>query len=428
MKILIVDDEIITIKMIKNIIDWKSLGLEVIGYATDGDKAYEMILKERPDIILSDIRMTNMNGLELVQKVKSVEKDIKFILMSAYANFEYVKEAMQLGCSDYILKPIDELELEEALRKIISEIRGTQNKNKIVDESIRHLRRFELYKFIKTGKGINKVLKNLGDFSVRFDSYYVILIQQESNSMSDYTRVSNLELIQENYISNILKECINSKFSKKFLELMYEEEDFLVIIENLQVDEVVNISKRIQERFLEEFELKVNIYFSHLGVKLEEAPDLYNEIKSLNKYGDYLNEDRILGYGYNYDRGELESKIEDKSVEERKKYSEAVEQSLKIIQRDYDKNISLEEITKEVAVSKNYFCYIFKKEVGVSLWSYLTQVRLEEARKLLRETDMKTYEIAFKVGYDNPSYFSKIFKRVLGVTPNEYREKNNIVI
>lgn len=423
MKILIVDDEIITIKMIKNIIDWKNLGLEVIGHAIDGDEAYEMVLKERPDIILSDIRMTNMNGLELVQKVKNIDRDIKFILMSAYANFGYVKEAMQLGCSDYILKPIDELELEEILRKIVTEIRGTQNKNKIVDESIKHLRRFELYKFIKTGKGINKVLKNIGDFSVKFDSYYILLIQQESNSMNDYTRVSSLELIQENYISNILKECINGKFGKNFLELMYEEEDFLVIIESCQVDEVVSISKRIQGIFLAEFELEVNIYFSQLGSKLEESPSLYNEIKSLNKYGDYLNEERILGYGYNYNRRELESKIGERSVEERKKYSEAVEQSLKIIQRDYDKNISLEEITKEVAVSKNYFCYIFKKEVGVSLWSYLTQVRLEEAKKLLKETDMKTYEIAFKVGYDNPSYFSKIFKKVLGVTPNEYREK-----
>lgn len=76
-----------------------------------------------------------------------------------------------------------------------------------------------------------------------------------------------------------------------------------------------------------------------------------------------------------------------------------------------------------VAVSKNYFCYLFKREVGQSLWNYLTKIRLEQAKKLLEETDMKTYEISFEVGYDNPNYFSKVFRKYCNLSPNEYRRE-----
>ena len=73
-------------------------------------------------------------------------------------------------------------------------------------------------------------------------------------------------------------------------------------------------------------------------------------------------------------------------------------------------------------MSRNYVCELFKREVGVSVWNYLTQLRMERAKKLLEETDLRSYEIAFQVGYDNPSYFSRIFKKYEQMTPNEYRE------
>lgn len=73
-------------------------------------------------------------------------------------------------------------------------------------------------------------------------------------------------------------------------------------------------------------------------------------------------------------------------------------------------------------LSRNYFCYLFKKETGQNLWAYLTDNRLAKAKELLRTTQDKTYAIAYQVGYDNPSYFSKLFKKGTGMTPNEYRK------
>lgn len=513
MKVFIVDDEMITIRMLKNIILWEDFGLEIIGYANDGQQAYNMILNEKPDIIISDIKMNNMSGLELVEKVQSIYKDVKFILMSAYADFGYVKEAMRLGCSDYILKPIDELELEKTLRKVIEQIRGIQNEKKVIDNSEKQLRLLNLYKYMKFGNNINKVLKNVNEFEIKFDKFALILVQQNNTSMDEYTHTNSIELIQEKYINSVLEDIIKAKKNKNFICFEYEEDAWLLLIEDVDTKEIVSISQYIIDNFMENLNLNVLICFSPIGKNLEDMPLLYDQIKSLSKYSFYIGEEKILGYNYNCDGNEIDKlryiglireaeqslqnnniehlkeivngafeltrefnpnileniyefcyrilivvnkmlkndyktikyeelqkysslkelkkfvinsieKLDINSIENTtKKYSKPVEQTLKIIQRDYDKNISLDDISQSIAVSKNYFCYLFKREVGVSLWNYLTQVRLQQAKKLLKETEMKTYEIAFKVGYDNPSYFSKIFKKIEHMTPNEYREK-----
>ena len=124
MKVLLVDDEIFTIRMLQNVIHWKEMALEVSGYAGSGEEAYEKVVKERPDIVISDIRMHGMSGIELLKKIHMYDAGIRVILMSAYADFSYAREALKAGCSDYILKPIDEVEMEHALRKVTAEIQG----------------------------------------------------------------------------------------------------------------------------------------------------------------------------------------------------------------------------------------------------------------------------------------------------------------
>lgn len=404
MKILIVDDEIITIKMLKTLIDWEKLGLELIGYANDGVQAYDILKNQKVDIILSDIRMANMNGIELIKKVSNLYEDVKFILMSAYADFEYAKEAMQLGCSNYILKPIDEIELEKTLRKVIEEIRGKEDKKRIVDSSIKKLQLFELYKYMKFGKNINSVLKDVNSYKIDFNNYYIILIQQENSSMNDYMRVNSIELFHHKYIEKLLDEIIVENYKKNYVDFLFDDESCVLIVDRVKDEEITLMCKNIQDKFLQEIEIKTKVFFSEKGKELSMLPILYEKLEK-----------------------DILEKLDENSYEE-KKYSEAVEKCLKIIERDYDKNISLDEVTKEVAVSKNYFCHIFKKEMNMSIWNYLTKVRLEKAKELLRKSDMKSYEIAFKVGYDNPSYFSKIFKKIEKMTPNEYREKNNIVV
>ncbi len=165
MKVLLVDDEIFTIRMLQTLIPWEKLGMEVIGYAQSGEEAYEKTLREHPDIIISDIRMPGMSGLEFLRRVHYYDENIKMILMSAFADFSYIKEGMKLGCSDYILKPVDENELEQVLARVAAEIRGEQKRLETVQKSARQMDRLQVYQYMcsgRMGRRLDGVWERLG--------------------------------------------------------------------------------------------------------------------------------------------------------------------------------------------------------------------------------------------------------------------------
>ena len=105
-------------------------------------------------------------------------------------------------------------------------------------------------------------------------------------------------------------------------------------------------------------------------------------------------------------------------------YSLPVRLACEYIDKNYQEDINLNKISNYVSLSKNYFCTIFKKETGITIWDYLIRIRMEEAKKMLLETEQKTYEISELVGYDDPSYFGRLFKKYTGFTPIEFRDSS----
>ena len=116
-KVLIADDERIIRETIFNIIDWRKHDIEVIGLCKNGIEAYDMILDESPDIVLTDIRMPGMGGLELIRKIRQTDLQIQFIILSGYGEFEYAKEAMSYGIRHYLLKPCNETQILECIEQ-----------------------------------------------------------------------------------------------------------------------------------------------------------------------------------------------------------------------------------------------------------------------------------------------------------------------
>ena len=194
MKVLLVDDEIFTIRMIQNLIHWEEMGLEYIGYAQNGRDAYEMVLRDIPDIIISDIRMPEMDGLEFMRKVSDFSANIRIIVMSAYADFSFVQEAMKIGCSDYILKPVDEMELEKALRKVTAKILGEREQQKVISKSVEELNRNYLYHFMKTGQGLNKLLKTGQKYLMEEQEYRLLMLRINNDTIDEYDNSTNMEM------------------------------------------------------------------------------------------------------------------------------------------------------------------------------------------------------------------------------------------
>ena len=132
LSVLIADDEKKVGLLIKNLIEWERLGLNFLGLVQDGQSAYDIIVREHPDIVITDIRMPKLTGLEMIEKVSMSGIKVHFIVVSGYRYFEYAQRALKYGVKDYLLKPIDETELNKILEKVYAEEMQKQNlENKV---------------------------------------------------------------------------------------------------------------------------------------------------------------------------------------------------------------------------------------------------------------------------------------------------------
>lgn len=126
LKIVIVEDEDIIRRGLMETIDWQAMGVQVVGSAADGEEALGMISQRNPDVVLTDVRMPVMDGLELARKLQELDDSIKVVFLTSHADFEYAREAMRLHVDDYLLKPVDEEELAEVMKRLSAE-RGAQD-------------------------------------------------------------------------------------------------------------------------------------------------------------------------------------------------------------------------------------------------------------------------------------------------------------
>ena len=140
MKILIADDEPNICKLIKNLIDWDSLGLELIGFAYNGNESYDMITAHSPDIVITDIRMPGKNGLDIINDCLGQGLDIQFIIVTGHAEFDYARQAIKYGINDFLLKPVNREELNDALTRVIKRLLDASEREQVIEEKLENSR------------------------------------------------------------------------------------------------------------------------------------------------------------------------------------------------------------------------------------------------------------------------------------------------
>lgn len=185
-KVFLVEDEIVMREGIKNNINWEQEGLEFVGDASDGELAYPLIQKTRPDILLTDIKMPFMDGLELSRLVKAEMPDMKIIFLSGYDEFEYAKEAIKIGITDYLVKPIAGAKLLEAVKKVAAVVREEQQQKRFLQtfekESLenRQLARQKIFRGLASGKkSVSEILKEGKEIGLDLAAkkYNIVLFQ-----------------------------------------------------------------------------------------------------------------------------------------------------------------------------------------------------------------------------------------------------------
>lgn len=164
LKIIIADDERVTRETISSLINWNEYGIELSGLCSNGIEAYDMILDVSPDIVITDIRMPGISGLELIGRISQTDLDTQFILLSGYGEFEYAKEAMQYGVRHYLLKPINEQQIIDAVQKSVQDCYEKQQTRQVKDSQFlpaNHMRHNVISSIINDSLYLEKPLEEI---------------------------------------------------------------------------------------------------------------------------------------------------------------------------------------------------------------------------------------------------------------------------
>ena len=519
--IILADDEQQILFGMKKGIPWDELGFEVVGTAQNGKEALELIEELHPDLLISDIRMPFMDGLELSKIIHESYMNTKVILFSGWDDFEYARLAISYAVSEYMMKPINYEEMKallvsmhEELEREYAEKLNRDRLEKVYQESLPLLRQ-QFFSQVVTGSMEKSYreqqAKNL-KLDVRFACFYVVAVKlYESDSQDVLSELSMKETMKEvlekiavvyqfpMLDKEIFLLCSNRQHDLERITRAIEEAS--VIIHRIfhaeifcgigtvcnSMEEVPVIYKQALEALDYNLVIKEECYTYYndiLPLKKDEN-DWSKEVDGIEKIITHCSESELetevmkllqkvqrVHYNLNeyqivileilfaisrvykkYQIGIDENSADTKmmavnilSLETGEElnawllnYCKLIRTTIqkkqidnnvvlasnakKMVQENFrNPSLSVETICEELHVSSSYFSKIFKQETGYTFLNYLISLRMEEAKRLLKQTDYKSHVIGEMVGYPEPNYFSYVFKKNCGVSPAKYRK------
>ena len=542
LKIFLAEDEVVVRETIKRMIPWEELGFELVGEAADGEMALPLLIRQQPDLLITDIKMPFMDGLTLARLAKKEIPGLKVVILSGYDDFNYAKQAIGIGVEDYLLKPITKNALIERLSEIRSRYEHEKTQKEYYEKFQREMQAYEknssrdFFEALVGGSmdmmEVYKRAEKLGldivaeaynvliftmncdeDFSGQRDEYssweaeslellenffaghssamlfrsnifsYGVLLKGQREIIEENTRacvdeirkilsrqdgrrewflavgqsVERLSQIQKSY------HTASRAFSQRYLydeNILYYDE--METMEHpggqaetednayLQKVDVNALNPAILQKFLsnglqEETENFVKDYFYAIGQEPMESLVFRNYvilnvrfsvisfIKGLgcdtNEMESADTEEVLAESGKNmesaiaYAKKMISQAIEIRDQNSGNKNRSILKTAVDFIDSHYmDEEISLNTVANVANVSSNHFSALFSQNMGQTFIEYLTTLRMNKAKELLRCTGMRSSEIAGEIGYKDAHYFSYLFKKTQGMTPSDYRK------
>ncbi len=512
LRMVIVDDENIIRESLVHFIDWESINIEVVGTADNGSKALNIIMEQVPDIILTDISMPMLSGIEMIQMLRDKNIRSEVIFISAYNNFDYAKKAIEFGAFDYILKPINELQLIDTVKrcsdKIIHEKEVTHllsnitnDKKQLLSDSLEKL--FFHHTQLKPSE--QKVLEANG---ITEDAFPMVIAAGITLSDEETLQLGQFELllkgnhlihtlrIKNNFLIYLLfsEEVDPSYLQKTFVDFFMNKKEFYMEqgIHDISMSNPYAFSKafpRIATEVLllhacgfnastcfkiqimnDLAEVQQRIPSGHILSQTKEAIENHDSDKlyklttayflhcvedqtiydldimklkcidfidtvfnDLNTYqiANYFGEkhmtakksitsqisiDQIYEVTKNIFTN-LSTLIQENKL---KSSHHLVKLTMDYIHQNYNKNISLADISSKLYVSPAYLSMLFSRDVGEPFSRYVLNYRIQMAKTMLQNPKYKVYEIAAMTGFTDVAHFSKAFKQIEKKSPKQF--------
>jgi two-component system response regulator YesN len=417
--------------------DFHLLGIDKVKACENGLSALEMLETESFDIIISDIRMPFMDGLTLSQQIAKKYPEVKVIILSGYSDFEYARRCISFGVVDYLLKPIDFTELQETLSKTVLALESEKEKalrqhaieRKLLLSIAVHRKKF-LQTITTRPMGIYELEEGSVLSEVRLDSgqYTVVLLRMNSYPKRPPNCSSNDWRLAIFALDNILKEFwVEQDYGYHDVDAETGECMLLVTDNSLQTVEsglTACMSALLSElaRFRGLFRTSLTYAIGSCVQDLRHLPlSRHSAACQLERNNEDVQTSPPAVYAGMevpaWDETRAEAKPADETA--RKKIQEAKAYILD----NFNRPLSLQDVADHVYMNPSYLSHLFKEITGQNYIDFLIACRVQEAQKLLKDIQLKIYQVGEMVGYENPRYFAYIFKKVTGKTPVEFRNQ-----
>lgn len=407
MKIVVVDDDKIIRLGLTKIIRRLFEQHEVISDFQNGLVALEYLRENKVDLVITDIKMPIMTGSELIEKsAKELDNPPMFVVLSGYDEFTYVRDIMKSGAFNYLLKPIKQEELKKAIQEVEVKIKENKKQDKLLSKSIEVLKRdfFKhiLFSNVETNYKTDRSLLENIQLNENY-KYKMTIVQRDGNN-------------DKTIISNFIRDILELNKDVEYLSFYFEDNVYIVFY--LECSEVNLINKLTEDIISKADSLVENdknvfiIEYTDKVWQLREQSRLFRKLKN-----NISSESKAKKYILSLSE-EMNNNIYD---ENEKTNVTAIKLAKQYIIKNFNKNITLKEVADEVFLSQNYLSELFKKEMGEGFYDFLSRYRIQVAKDLLLTTNLRVYEIAENVGYNDSITFGRAFKKITGATPNSFR-------
>lgn len=508
MRILIVEDEVMIRVGMGKLIESETKH-QIIGEARNGKEGLELALRLKPDLIITDIRMPEMDGLIMMQKIRKNHLKIKAVILTGYAEFEYAKQAIHLGVHEYLLKPIGVEDVKEVLERVEQSLEEEQMSPLGLDTLLRdsYLGSEEDFKQIYLPRLKQEAWH---DKSGNFQLYlgyigmapgeYIEEFRDRITAIREFTEIHDCMVANIDKLQEVLclvqgdrqaLEEFGTAFYRKMIRICRPEQvPAFAVTEFNKIDNLYKGFQRAQElvsyaMVMESTQLfteeRIRAYAADSRQDQEYLVELENRIKSsvcngsIQNYNSdmeaflaYMRKQKIppenCKHGYlrflsfisnllqEIDRqsfvnmqnmcfmkqiGDARTREEIEivlraipqfleSTQGKKEdiHNYTIKRAINYIREHYAEGISLEQTAESLDITPEYLSTLFNKEMEINFSAFVTEFRISHAKRLLKGTDMKIYEIADAVGYHDSKYFMRVFKEIQGVSPKEYRTRS----
>ncbi|MCL2035171.1 MAG: response regulator [Oscillospiraceae bacterium] len=399
---ILVEDESFERKSLVNCIDWQLVGIQIIGEAINGSQGFSLVEQLHPDIVLTDVKMPVMDGIELSKKIRRYAPETKIIFLSSYDDFEYAKQAIDLNIQAYVMKPVNEMELLRVVKKAANEITEKAIERHMLDKikenysTSRSLAHQALINRMLTGMQMNEDdARNLGlDWLCPPFPHGLGLLLSLYNQGLMYSIDENLpELNRE--CAKICGQSISVCMNPGVLVTLFCASD------ELRDGTTARLKQILLDFFEERGERQAKISFICHEKNTGTPAQLYAELSG---------------------RGAGSYTPPDSPFEKKKNKKQIADEVENIIEAQYQLPLTLESIAKTMHFTPNYLGTVFKSVKKISVNRFLMKTRIEKAEEFLRGSELSINEIAECCGFGSLTYFYTSFKKETGVTPSDFRQ------